>query len=710
MMCGRLRATLPSSSVATSALSDSLDRAGLNQYLSRLTDELSCVSPHQLLALDAATIEALIDAIHPFPGHRLRLAEWLQRVRATARPEDAATVTADERRNWRVTLASLKDAASLRGSDARFAHLTHAQKIFADARGVHECRAPPPGIGGGMTPRTSAVRVLRQGHEFVLAFDGPVPNSPVTLAQSLRGDARAIAEPQGGARMAAADAELVALKAKRKARLARAAAQRAAAAARAKEAATSLSTAAPMPTAAPKPTAAPMPMAAPTPTAAPMPTAAYSSPAAPSSAAPAVSSPAPVATHPPRGRQAVLRTVHQRARARQEASRELVHVVRAPRPASSAAHAAPPWVDAVPSDRSCAPLSAFELEQRMYTASVQAKAKAPPPPPPPPPPPKTVYGQRAVRVHVPLEQKCELAVNKKSEPRHRTLDEAFAAAQEVTQAAANVVEMALETVSVATGETRPVATEAAAVAAQSGAVAWPTPAELVETVIDAAVKRAEAACTEDPSVKRAEAACTEDPSATKAQGPQEGATGEGEWPTQKAAEQTEWPTQEAEFVPPPARVRTMPTGRFGSALRTGHAEEADAWADGELLLEDDFEEVCEEVCVEDCYLRPAAQVLEANCMHRPAAQVLEANCMQPSVPVDASCTSPTSRVPPASAVAGDTAMDAGCGTEEDSTGIGALAGGGTRDTADDPVSREVARRMDLIQAALKQQEDEEEAW
>ena len=331
----------------------------------------------------------------------------------------------------------------------------------------------------------------------------------------------------------------------------------------------------------------------------------------------------------------------------------------------------------------------------MYTASVQAKAKAPPPPPPPPPPPKTVYGQRAVRVHVPLEQKCEMAVNKKSEPRHRTLDEAFAAAQEVTQAAANVVEMALETVSVATGETRPVATEAAAVAAQSGAVAWPT--ELVETVIDAAVKRAEAACTEDPSVKRAEAACTEDPSATKAQGPQEGATGEGEWPTQKAAEQTEWPTQEAEFVPPPARVRTMPTGRFGSALRTEHAEEADAWADGEVLLEDDFEEVCEEVCEEDCYLRPAAQVLEAN-------------CMQPSVPVDASCTSPTSRVPPASAVAGDTAMDAGCGTEEDSTGIGALAGGGTRDTADDPVSREVARRMDLIQAALKQQEDEEEAW
>ena len=678
MMCGRLRATLPSSSVATSALSDSLDRAGLNQYLSRLTDELSCVSPHQLLALDAATIEALIDAIHPFPGHRLRLAEWLQRVRATARPEDAATVTADERRNWRVTLASLKDAASLRGSDARFAHLTHAQKIFADARGVHECRAPPPGIGGGMTPRTSAVRVLRQGHEFVLAFDGPVPNSPVTLARSQRGDVQAVAEPQGGARNSAADAELAALKAERKARLARAAAQRAAAAARGKEAAATHATAV---------------------SATSLPTAVAS----------------PEETHPPRGRHAVLRTVHQRARARQEASRELVHVVYAPRPASSAAHAPPnappPWVDAVPSDRSRAPLSALELEQRMYTASVQAKAKAPPPPPPPPPPPKTVYGQRAMRVHVPPTSSSTSPVEKRRErkpppPRHRALDEAFAAAQEVTQAgisghqrpsavirgqqevtqAGIVVEVALETLSMATGETRPVSTEAtrshlahrdciscspvtteaAAVAAQSGAVAWPTAAEIVETIVDAAVKRA---------VKRAEAACMEDPSAAKAQGPQEGATGEGEWPT-----------QEAEFVPPPARVRAMPTARFGSALCTEHAEEPDAWADDELLHEDDFEEVCEEVCEE------------------------VANCMQPSEPVVASCTSPTSTMAHTSAAVGDAAMvglDAGCGTEEDSTGIGAGTGGSTRDTADDPVSREVARRMDLIRAALKPQE---EAW
>ena len=700
----RAQSNAPSMS-DTSALNESLDRAGLSQYLSRLTDELSCVSPHQLLALDAATTEALIDAIHPFPGHRLRLAEWLQRVRATARPEDAATVTADERRNWRVTLASLKDAASLRGSDARFAHVTHAQKIFADVRGVHECRAPPPGIGGGLAPRTSAVRVLRQGHEFVLAFDGPVPNSPVTLARSQRGDAQAAAEPQGGARMAAADAELAALKAERKARLARAAAQRAAAAARGKEAAATHATA----------------------------VSATSLPAAVAS---------PEGTHPPRGRQAVLRTVHQRARARQEASRELVHVVYAPRPASSAAHAPPnvppPWVDAVPSDRSRAPLSALELEQRMYTASVQAKAKAPPPPPPPPPPPKTVYGQRAVRVHVPPTSSSTSPVEKRSErkpppPRHRALDEAFAAAQEVTQGgisghqrssavirgqqevtqAGKIIEVALETLSMATGETRlvsteatrshlahrdcishsPVATEAAAVAAQSGAVAWPTAAEIVETIIDAAVRRA---------VKRAEAACMEDPSAAKAQGPQEGATGEGEWPTQEAAEQREWPTQEAaeqrewptqeaEFVPPPARVCAMPTARFGSALCTGHAEELhafepDAWADDELLHEDDFEEVCEEVCEE------------------------VANCMQPSEPVVASCTSPTSTMAHTSAAVGDAAMvglDAGCGTEEDSTGIGAGTGGSTRDTADDPVSREVARRMDLIRAALKPQE---EAW
>ena len=684
----------------SSALHESLDRAGLSQYLSRLTDELSCVSPHQLLALDAATTEALIDAIHPFPGHRLKLAEWLQRVRATARPEDAATVTADERRNWRVTLASLKDAASLRGSDARFAHVTHAQKIFADVRGVHECRAPPPGIGGGLAPRTSAVRVLRQGHEFVLAFDGPVPNSPVTLARSQRGDAQAAAEPQGGARMAAADAELAALKAERKARLARAAAQRAAAAARGKEAAATHATA----------------------------VSATSLPAAVAS---------PEGTHPPRGRQAVLRTVHQRARARQEASRELVHVVYAPRPASSAAHAPPnappPWVDAVPSDRSRAPLSALELEQRMYTASVQAKAKAPPPPPPPPPPPKTVYGQRAMRVHVPPTPSSMSPVEKRNErkpppPRHRALDEAFAAAQEVTQGgisghqrpsavirgqqevtqAGKIIEVALETLSMATGETRlvsteatrshlahrdcishsPVATEVAAVAAQSGAVAWPTAAEIVETIIDAAVRRA---------VKRAEAACMEDPSAAKAQGPQEGATGEGEWPTQEAAEQREWPTQEAEFVPPPARVRAMPTARFGSALCTGmpdmgryaeelHAFEPDAWADDELLHEDDFEEVCEEVCEE------------------------VANCMQPSEPVVASCTSPTSTMAHASAAVGDAAMDgldAGCGSEEDSIGIGAGTGDGTRDTADDPVSREVARRMDLIRAALTPQE---EAW
>jgi hypothetical protein len=272
----------------------------------------------------------------------------------------------------------------------------------------------------------------------------------------------------------------------------------------------------------------------------------------------------------------------------------------------------------------------------------------------------------------------------------------------VTQAG-KIIEVALETLSMATEETRPVsteatrshlahrdcishspvATEAAAVAAQSGAVAWPTAAEIVDTIIDAAVRRA---------VKRAEAACMEDPSAANAQGPQEGATGEGEWPTQEAAEQREWPTQEAEFVPPPARVRAMPTARFGSALCTGmpdmgrYAEEPDAWADDELLHEDDFEEVCEEVCEE------------------------VANCMQPSEPVVASCTSPTSTMAHASAAVGDAAMDgldAGCGTEEDSTGIGAGTGGGTRDTADDPVSREVARRMDLIRAALTPQE---EAW
>jgi hypothetical protein len=374
----------------------------------------------------------------------------------------------------------------------------------------------------------------------------------------------------------------------------------------------------------------------------------------------------------------------------------------------------------------------------MYTASVQAKAKAPPPPPPPPPPPKTVYGQRAVRVHVPPTSSSTSPVEKRSErkpppPRHRALDEAFAAAQEVTQAgisghqrpsavirgqqevtqAGKIIEVALETLSMATGETRlvsteatrshlahrdcishsPVATEAAAVAAQSGAVAWPTAAEIVETIIDAAVRRA---------VKRAEAACMEDPSAANAQGPQEGATGEGEWPTQEAAEQREWPTQEAaeqrewptleaEFVPPPARVCAMPTARFGSALCTGHAEELhafepDAWADDELLHEDDFEEVCEEVCEE------------------------VANRMQPSEPVVASSTSPSSTMAHASAAVGDAAMDgldAVCGTEEDSIGIGAGTGGGTRDTADDPVSREVARRMDLIRAALKPQE---EAW
>ena len=116
-----LRSTLTQESSLTSPppIAAALEDAGLGGYKRKLIDELSCSTISQLLALDAAALDSLIEALRPLPGHRVRLLDFVERHRqkaVEARSEARGTSDADappistreQRRSWQASAAQLR--------------------------------------------------------------------------------------------------------------------------------------------------------------------------------------------------------------------------------------------------------------------------------------------------------------------------------------------------------------------------------------------------------------------------------------------------------------------------------------------------------------------------------------------------------------------------------------------------------------------------
>ena len=156
-----------------------LEEAGLSCYARRLVDDYSCSTVAQLLALDTTTLDALLDALRPLPGHRVRLVQFLNRERERAGRDAAAGVmapqpSASQQRKWRASAASLRSGSSKRGteSDATYQH----QRGWTQPAGSGGSRAPSTAQAVGYT---SKVRVIKVGKSRVTVYDGPKPNSPL---------------------------------------------------------------------------------------------------------------------------------------------------------------------------------------------------------------------------------------------------------------------------------------------------------------------------------------------------------------------------------------------------------------------------------------------------------------------------------------------------------------------------------------------------
>ncbi len=172
-------------------LAAALEEAGLANYSRKLCEDHSCSTVRQLLALDATSLDALIDALRPLPGHRVRLLQFVraQREKAEREREYAARAgggvglsgsepapTAAQKREWRTSMAALRSGAAKRGTGA---DVHHQQQP-----GWSKMSDMPWEPGKGRAPSQakaaayiSSVRVLKCGHSRVTVFDGPTPNA-----------------------------------------------------------------------------------------------------------------------------------------------------------------------------------------------------------------------------------------------------------------------------------------------------------------------------------------------------------------------------------------------------------------------------------------------------------------------------------------------------------------------------------------------------
>ena len=167
-------------------LATALDRAGLGHYTRKLCDEMSCSTVQQLLRLERPQVDALLDALRPLPGHRVRLHTFLadQRMEAMKAAADGAAAeettfkaSAAQRREWKVTMKQLNDAAlaAKRGRDGPIAHLIEQQPTnWGASKG-------PPAMAQAYVCRT---RVIKVGNGRMTVYDGPSPNSPKRMGST----------------------------------------------------------------------------------------------------------------------------------------------------------------------------------------------------------------------------------------------------------------------------------------------------------------------------------------------------------------------------------------------------------------------------------------------------------------------------------------------------------------------------------------------
>jgi hypothetical protein len=157
-------------------LAADLERAGLGHYARKLCDDMSATTVDQLLALDRPRIDALIDALRPVPGHRVRLLNFLRDQRALRQQQEGQPAaqpaapprphSAIELRKWKASVASLGQVAR-RGKDGPLAHSLEQQPL-------PEGHAPPRALASPTRVRVISVA----GGGKMCVFDGPRPNAP----------------------------------------------------------------------------------------------------------------------------------------------------------------------------------------------------------------------------------------------------------------------------------------------------------------------------------------------------------------------------------------------------------------------------------------------------------------------------------------------------------------------------------------------------
>ena len=174
----------PKSAASPSQLTDhtqlplamDLHNAGLGHYARKLCDDMSASTVEQILALDRLKYDALIDALRPLPGHRVRLQQFFSEKRAAAaaaadapaadeaatqRPQSAAS--AAQRKQWRATVGNLSKV-SRRGKDGPFANAAQQQ---------HATPAGDPTMVDRQPCRVHVIKLAGGGRGSEYCKDGP---------------------------------------------------------------------------------------------------------------------------------------------------------------------------------------------------------------------------------------------------------------------------------------------------------------------------------------------------------------------------------------------------------------------------------------------------------------------------------------------------------------------------------------------------------
>ena len=177
-------------------LAATLEDAGLGNYARKLCEDHSCATVRQLLALDATSLDTLIDAMRPLPGHRVRLLQFVrtQREKAERERDYAAQAgggagaarsgepapTAAQKREWHRAITTLRSGAAKRGTGTDVHN--QQQPGWSKPSDLPEVLGHFPGRGRAPSSAKSSayissVRVLKCGHSRITVFDGPTPNA-----------------------------------------------------------------------------------------------------------------------------------------------------------------------------------------------------------------------------------------------------------------------------------------------------------------------------------------------------------------------------------------------------------------------------------------------------------------------------------------------------------------------------------------------------